>query len=88
MITITTDPGSRIATLIQKGQEFGQVLCTRSHTSLQEKATMIGEECDLLGIASPFTYICKKRTLAFCIKVETFFQELLNLNPIGLDQLR
>ena len=88
IVTIKTEPGSRVSTLIQKGEEFGQVLCTREHQSLQENSTIIGEECDLLGIASPYSYICKKRTLVYAIKVETFFKELLNLNPLGLEQLK
>ena len=49
---------------------------------------MIGEECDLLGIASPYSYIIKSKTLAYCIKVESFYKELLNLNPIGLEELK
>ena len=31
IVTIKTEPGSRVSTLIQKGEEFGQVLCTREH---------------------------------------------------------
>ena len=42
---------------------------------------MIGEECDLLGIASPYSYIVKSKTLAYQIKVDSFYKELLNLNP-------
>jgi len=49
---------------------------------------MIGEECDLLGIASPYTYIIKEKTLCFCTKVEVFFKDMLNLNPMGLDELK
>ena len=81
IITIKTDPGSRISNLIQKGREFGQVLCSRKISGLQERVTMIGEECDLLGIASPYSYIVKSKTLAYQIKVDSFYKELLNLNP-------
>ena len=49
---------------------------------------MIGEECDLLSIASPFTYIARQKTLCYCTKVEVFFKEMLALNPLGLDDLR
>lgn len=49
---------------------------------------MIGEECDLLGICSPYTYIVKTTTLAYCIPVESFFKEMLNLNPMGLEELK
>ena len=49
---------------------------------------MIGEECDLLGIASPYTYICKKKTLCYTSKVETFYKLMLDLNPLGLEELK
>ena len=49
---------------------------------------MIGEECDLLGIASPYTYIAKSKTLVYCISVEQLYKDLLNLNPIGLEELK
>ena len=49
---------------------------------------MIGEECDLLGLASPYSYIVKSKTLAYTIKVETFYNQLLQLNPIGLEELK
>lgn len=49
---------------------------------------MIGEECDMLGIASPFTYICKTKVLAYVARTEDFFQEMIYLNPAGLRQLK
>ena len=49
---------------------------------------MIGEECDLLGLVSPHTYIVRKKTLAYCIKISDFFKEMLNLNPLGLKELK
>ena len=88
LITIRTDPGSRTSTLVQKGQEYGEVLCTRKISDLQERWTMIGEECDLLGMVSPYTYIVKAPTLVYTIKVEHFYKELLNVNPIGLEQIK
>lgn len=45
---------------------------------------MIGEECDLLGVVSPYTYIATKKTLCFVAKVENFFKVMLELNPKGL----
>ena len=45
---------------------------------------MIGEECDLLGLASPYTYIATKKTLCYVAKVESFFKLMLDLNPSGL----
>ena len=49
---------------------------------------MIGEECDLLGIASPYSYITKKKTLCFVAKCEDFFKVMLDLNPAGLQELK
>jgi len=49
---------------------------------------MIGEECDLLGIASPFTYIVKSKTLAYSTKIDKFYKEMLNLNPLGLQEIK
>lgn len=49
---------------------------------------MIGEECDLLGLVSPHTYVAHTKTLAYCVKVENFFKEMLNLNPLGLNELK
>lgn len=57
---------------------------SRKISELQEKVTMIGEECDLLGLASPYSYIVRSKTLAYTIKLETFYKELLQLNPLGL----
>lgn len=88
VITIRTDPGSNITSLIMAGKEYGQVLCSRTVANLPEKATMIGEECDLLGMASPYTYIAKQRTLVFVTKVEKFYKEMLNLNPVGLEHIK
>ena len=89
IITIRTDPGTRTETLIQQGREYGQLLCTREIKELQENVvTMIGEECDLLGLASPYSYIVKSKTLAYTIKVETFYSQLLQLNPLGLEELK
>jgi len=45
---------------------------------------MIGEECHLLGITSPYTYIAKTKTLAYSTKVSSFYKEMLALNPLGL----
>ena len=75
-------------TLIQKGDEYGREICTRKISEPQEKVTMIGEECDLLGIASPYTYITKSKTLCYTIKVEQFFKDMLSLNPLGLEELK
>ena len=49
---------------------------------------MIGEECDLLGLVSPHTYIARTKTLAYCVKISDFFKEMLNLNPLGLKELK
>ena len=49
---------------------------------------MIGEECDLLGLLSPHTYITRTKTLAYCVKISDFFKEMLNLNPLGLKELK
>ena len=49
---------------------------------------MIGEECDLLGIASPYTYITKKKTLCFVAKADDFFKVMLEVNPRGLQKLK
>ena len=49
---------------------------------------MIGEECDLLGIASPYTYITTKKTLCFVTKVDDFFELMLEVNPRGLQKLK
>lgn len=88
VVSIQIEPGSRTSKLIREGKEYGELFCTRSAEQLSEKATMIGEECDLLGLASPYTYIVKKRTLMYTVPVESFFKELLNLNPMGLKELK
>lgn len=49
---------------------------------------MIGEECDLLGIASPYTYIVHKKTLCFVAQVDSFYKVMLDLNPLGLEDLK
>ena len=49
---------------------------------------MIGEECGTLGIASPFTYVCKTKVFAYVAKVKDFYQEMICLNPVGLSELK
>ena len=38
---------------------------------------MLGIECDLNGIASPYTYIAKERTLAFCSGAINLYRDML-----------
>ena len=49
---------------------------------------MIGEECDMIGMKSSFTYICKTKVLVYACKTQDFFQELICLNPVGLRELK
>ena len=48
---------------------------------------MIGEECDLLGIASPYSYIATENTLVYQCPYKYFFKGLQQQNPDGLVQL-
>ena len=48
---------------------------------------MIGEECDLLGIASPYSYIVTEETMVYACPHQLFFKGLQQLNPDGLVQL-
>ena len=38
---------------------------------------MLGIECDLNGIASPYTYIALDRTLAFCSGAVTLYRDIM-----------
>ena len=49
---------------------------------------MIGEECELLGISSPFSYVCKSKVLVYSCKIEDFYREMVSLNPAGLRSLK
>ena len=64
------------------------MICTRTVADKQEKVTMVGEECDLLGIVSPYTYIVKQKTLCYVCPVESFYKVMLDLNPLGLEDLK
>ena len=58
-------------------------------TELQDSIfTMIGEECDMLGIRSQFSYICKTKVLVYACPIKHFYQELICLNPVGLRELK
>ena len=48
---------------------------------------MIGEECDMLGIASPYSYIAVEETLVYICPHRSFFRGLQQQNPDGLVQL-
>ena len=49
---------------------------------------MIGDECDLLGLVSPYSYIATKKTLCYVAKPESLFKLMLDLNPSGLEELK
>lgn len=87
-ITVKMEPGSRTTALINKGEEYGQVICSRTVNKKQDKVTMIGEECDLLGMASPYTYIVSHKTLCYVTSVDSFYNMMIDLNPLGLEDLK
>ena len=66
---------SRQAVLIEQQEIFGQKICDikANGTDLYK---MIGEECDLLGIASPYSYIVAEDTLVYTVPHQLFFKGL------------
>ena len=53
-VVVKVYPGSRVQTLIQKG-DYGEAFLKQDITS--ENTELFGIECDLLGITSPYSYI-------------------------------
>lgn len=78
-------PGSRVQTLIQKG-EYGKAFLQQDISS--ENTELFGIECDLLGITSPYSYIASSPVYAYEIPFEAMFKTLLDLNPAGLISLK
>jgi len=81
------EPGSRSTALVQKGEAFGKVFCTQDADG-RETYQIIGDECDLLGLASPYTYIAKEPTLVYAVPVEPFYRGLLAQNPEGVANMK
>ena len=69
VFAIKMELGSRSPVLIQKGEVYGKVVC-KQNSNGQECFTIIGEECDLLGVTSPYSYIAKEPTLVYSIPVD------------------
>lgn len=53
-----------------------------------EKYELLGIECDLNGIASPYTYIARERTLAFCSGAVALYRDIMRQNPEQILDLR
>lgn len=87
VFAINKELSSRTATLIQKGEAYGKVFC-KQEANGQETYSLIGDECDLLGIVSPYTYIAKERTLIYTCPVEQFYRNLLAQNPDGVRNMK
>ena len=49
---------------------------------------MLGAECDLNGIASPYTYVAKEQTYAFCSPAVSLYKDILRQNPEQMLQIR
>ena len=87
VFAITMEPGSRSTALVQKGEAYGKVFCTQDANG-RETFQIIGDECDLLGLASPYTYIAKETTLVYAVPVEPFYRGLLAQNPDGVASMK
>ena len=87
VFAIAMELGSRSATLVQRGEAYGKVFCTQGSNG-QETYPCIGEECDLLGITSPYTYIATEPTLVYAVPVEAFYRSLLAQNPDGVASMK
>ena len=73
--------------LIDQQEIYGQVICT-IRPGANEPYKMIGEECDLLGMASPYSFIATEDTLMYACPHKSFFRGLQLQNPDGLLELR
>ena len=49
---------------------------------------MLGAECDLNGIASPYTYVAKDQTYAFCSPAVNLYKDILRQNPEMMLEMR
>ena len=88
VFAVRLDPGSKTAKLLQQGTVYGQKLVTTEVTDITNSSNTIGEECDLLGIHSPFTYVAESTIIAYSLPLAHLFKLMIPYNPKGLVQLR
>ena len=55
---------------------YGEIVVEKLIDSSKEYE-LLGIECDLNGIASPYTYVAKERTLVFCSGAVSLYREIL-----------
>lgn len=57
-------------------KDFGEIFLEKVINS-SDRYEMLGIECDLNGIASPYTYIALDRTLAFCSGAVNLYRDIM-----------
>ena len=66
---------------------YGEVYLDKVITD-NDQYEMLGSECDLNGIASPYTYVAKEQTYAFCSPAVNLYKDILRQNPEMMLEIR
>ena len=61
-------------------KSYGEIFCEKVIDS-SKQYEILGIECDLNGISSPYTYVAKEYTLAFCSAAVPLYRDMLRQNP-------
>ena len=54
----------------------------------EDSYEMLGLECDLNRLVSPYTYVTKERTIVFEAGAVNLYRDILRLNPEQMLELR
>ena len=86
MSKVKTEPGPRKAQMMAE-KTHGEVFLEKVINS-NDKYEILGDECDLNMVASPYTYIAKDRVVAFVTGAVSLYRDILRANPERLLELR
>lgn len=81
------EPGpKKIASLVAK--HYGEIFMEKVINPEAEKFEVLGDECDLNAVASPYTYIAKDKVVALGSAVVPLYRDILRQNPEQMLKLR
>jgi len=73
---VNTGLGHRTEQLILEKKVFGEVFIDKV-IDWREQLEIVGTECDLNGLTSPYTYIAKQLTFAFEIEAVGLYTDMM-----------
>lgn len=81
------EPGpKKLTNLVSK--HFGEIFMEKVINPEAEKFEVLGDECDLNSVTSPYTYIAKDRVVVLGSAVIQLYRDILRQNPEQMLKMR